>query len=201
MVSGGGFEEIVNRVADFLRQRGFTRRGNTFFRVQAGNWELIELQKSQKTRADAVVFTVNVGVVSGRLARFFSIPLKSNEPPHDSEWHWRQRLGFLLPEGRDKWWTLDQRVGLEQVSREIEGALALALPEIEKHLQDEALRDLWLTGRSPGLTEVQRLKNLAVLVKALGPEERVAPTLDELRRVSKANAVLLEQRLQAGAPA
>lgn len=201
MLDGGAFTELVNRVADFLQQRGFGRRGAIFFRVRAGNWALIELQKSQKTSADAVVFTVNVGVVSERLARFFSIPLKPNQLPESSEWHWRRRLGFLLPEGQDKWWTLRPSTRVEEVSHEMEGALELALPEIERHLHDESLRDLWLTGRSPGLTEVQRLKNLTVLVKALGPEDRVAPILDELRRVSRANAVLLEQKLQAGASA
>ena len=201
MVGGGAFAELVNRVADFLQQRGFGRRAAVFFHVRAGNWALIEFQKSQKTNADAVVFTVNVGVVSERLARFFSIPLKPNQLPEASDWHWRQRLGFLMPESQDKWWTLKPSTRIEEVSREIEAALEMALPEIEKHLQDESLRDLWLTGRSPGLTEVQRLKNLAVLVKALGPENRVAPILDELRRVSRANAVLLEQKLQAGASA
>lgn len=199
MVVGGVFEELVDGIADFLQQRGFERRGTIFFRVRPGNWALIALQKSQKTNADAVVFTLNVGVVSERLARFFSIPLKPNHLPETSEWHWRQRLGFLLPEGQDKWWTLKASTGLEEVSHEIERALELALPEIEKYLHDESLRDLWLTGRSPGLTEVQRLKNLVVLVKALGPEHRVVPILDELRRVSRSNAVLLEQKLRVTA--
>jgi hypothetical protein len=199
VVGGVAFAELVKRVGDFLQQRGFEGRGPVFFRVRAGNWALIALQKSQKTSADAIVFTVNVGVVSERLARFFSIPLMPNRPPEAGEWHWRQRLGFLLPEGLDKWWTIKSNTRIEEVSREVERALELALPEVEKHIRDEFLRDLWLTGRSPGLTEVQRLKNLAVLLKALGPEDRVTPILDELRRVSRANAMLVEQKLQAGA--
>ena len=196
---GQGFEQLVDDIAAFLKRRGFANRGTAFFRVQAGNWGLIELQKSQKSSTEAVVLTGNVGVVSERLARFFSIPLKSNHPPQASEWHWRQRLGFLLSEGQDKWWTIGPGVKIEHVARQMEGALELALPEIEKHIQDETLRDIWLIGRSPGLTEVQRLKNLAVLVKALGPQDRLASTLDELRRTSRANALLVERKLQAGA--
>ena len=196
MASKGGFDAVVDRVAAFLGHRGFSRRSAVFFRMQGGNWAVIELQKSQRTSSDVVVFTVNVGVVSSRLAHFSSAPLKNDRPPQSSEWHWRQRLGFLLA-GQDKWWTIGPRISPEQVSREIEDALELALPEVEKYVQDEALRDVWLTGSSPGLTDVQRLRNLAVLLKALGPAGRLSAVLEDLRRLSRANAVLLERKLQA----
>ena len=103
----------------------------------------------------------------------------------------------MLPEGQDKWWTLGPGSNVQQIGDEIEAALDLALLEIEKRIKDESLRDLWLTGQSPGLTEVQRLKNLLVLVNALGPEERVASTLEDLRRVSKVNAAMIEPKLKA----
>jgi len=186
---------LLERIAAFLRQPGFSKRGHIFVCVSAGNWAVIEYQKSQKSSAEAVVFTANVGVVSQRLARFFSSPMEPKKPPASSEWHWRQRLGFLLPQRQDIWWTLTPNT-LAEVSREIEDALGVALPAVEGYLQDESLRDLWLSGSSPGLTEVQRLKNLAVLLKAVGPEDRLDPILDELRRVSKANAMFLEQRFR-----
>jgi hypothetical protein len=193
------FRELVSGIEGHLKPRGFMRRGTVFFREQFGNLALIGLQKSQKTGAEAVVFTINVGVVSSRLARFFSAPPKANHLPEPSEWHWRQRLSLLLPEGQEKWWTLGSGSNVQQIGHEIEATLDLALLEIEKRIKDESLRDLWLTGRSPGLTEVQRLKNLLVLVNALGPEERVASTLEDLRRVSKVNAAMIEPKLKATA--
>jgi hypothetical protein len=194
------FKDLVDQIAGALRKRGFARRGTILFHERGENSGLIEFQKSQKTRPEAVLFTVNLGVVSGRLARFFSVPLSRGRPPEPSKWHWRVRLGFLLPEGQDQWWSLRGGSEVRQVREKIEDALVrLALPEIEEHLRDESLRDLWLTGRSPGLTDVQRLKNLAVLLKALGPEHRLAPILENLRLSSKANAALIEQRFQAGA--
>jgi hypothetical protein len=193
------FIELLASIEAHLKQRGFARRGTVFFREQFGNLGLIVLQKSQKTDAEAVIFTINVGVVSSRLALFFSAPPKANHLPEPSEWHWRQRLGFLLPEGQDKWWTLGPGSNVQQIGDEIQAALDLAVLEIEKHIKDESLRDLWLAGRSPGLTEVQRLKNLLVLVNALGPEERVASTLEDLRRVSKVNAAMIETKLKATA--
>ena len=201
--SAQAFKELVAQIGDALKERAFTRYGPTFSQERGGNWGLIEFQRSQKTSADKIVFTVNLGVVSGRLARFFSVPLeKGGRPPGTSEWHWRQRLGFLLPERQDQWWTVGDGSEVDLVCQTIrEALLGLALPEIDKHLQDESLRDLWLTGRSPGLTNVQRLKSLAVLLKALGPNDRLTSVLDDLRGMSTANALLLERRLQVGVPA
>ena len=57
-----------------------------------------------------------------------------------------------------------------------------AVPEISRYVSDEALRDLWLSGRSPGLGEYERLRYLAVLLKAISPGEHLEPTLEALRR-------------------
>lgn len=44
-------------------------------------------------------------------------------------------------------------------------------PIINKYISDEALRDLWLSGQSPGISSVRRLMYLSVMLRALGPIE------------------------------
>lgn len=122
------FKDLVDQVADALKKRGYTRRGTILFHERDGNWSLIEFQKSQKTSVDAVLFTVNLGVVSGRLARFFSVPLSPGRPPEASEWHWRERLGFLLAEGQDRWWSLRAGSEARQVREKIEDACGWPCP-------------------------------------------------------------------------
>ena len=201
MTAAEAFKALLADAAATLKSSGYSRRGLTFFRERSGNYGLIQFQKSQKTTAKIVVFTANVGVVSGRLARFFGGTVRSGQPP-DSVWHWYARLGALRFDGQDKWWILGGTQELDRVAREIKSALVtLAQPELDKYLQDESLRDLWLTGRSPGLTDLQRLKYLAILVKALGPQERLPSILADLRRVSRASAAWMEAKLQAGASA
>lgn len=92
------------------------------------------------------------------------------------------RLGFLQA-GRDKWWTVDQGTALDSVEQEIRQLLCeRGILEIEKHLDDANLRDLWLSGRSPGLTEIQRLMNLVVLIKAIGPPDLLDRHIEQLTR-------------------
>ena len=110
-----------------------------------------------------------------------------------------QRLGHLLPEHRDIWWSIDADTSLEDLGQEIQRTLIeLAIPELERYMCDEALRDLWLSGISPGLTDFQRLMNVSVLLKMLGPEDALPTVLEDLRRVSagKPSAAVAEVHIQ-----
>ena len=55
------------------------------------------------------------------------------------------------------------------------------IPDLEKHSTDELLRDEWLAGVSPGLTRQQRLHYLVLLLRDLGPRERLAESITALR--------------------
>jgi Domain of unknown function (DUF4304) len=162
-----------------LKGRGFSRQGSSFYLRKGNNWGLINFQKSTKSTADSILFTVNLGVASERLRRFFSG--QKAELPGVSACHWSMRLGFLQA-GRDKWWTVDRGTVLDLVEEEIRHLLLeRGIPEIEKHVDDASLRDLWLAGRSPGLTEIQRLMNLVVVLEAIGPTDALEVNIEKLR--------------------
>ena len=62
--------------------------------------------------------------------------------------------------------------------------------------KDEWVRDLWLLGVSPGLTNLQRLMNLAVLSRFIGPEEIFSRTIEDLQEVaSKTPGGLMAEKL------
>jgi hypothetical protein len=69
-----------------------------------------------------------------------------------------------------------------------------AVQELDSLAADEALRDLWLTGQGPSLTEFQRLRNLAVLLSVLGPEDALSRVMADLRQMSNATARFIEER-------
>jgi hypothetical protein len=99
---------------------------------------------------------------------------------------WRQRLGFLMPNHRDEWWSIEAATSIESLGKRIcESLENLAIPEIDRYIQDQALRDLWLSGHSPGLTNFQRLMNLSVLMKALGPQTKAELIVRELLDAAK----------------
>ena len=169
MTIESSFKNLLTRVGALLREKGFRRTGNAFCCLKQGNWAVISFQRSTKSSAQSIAFTVNLGVASGSLLKFFGQP-KDRAPVID-QCHWRQRLGFVLPETSDRWWYLDADQDAESVVSELSGAIVnFALPAIEDHLSDAALRAVWESGAAPGITETDRLSYLSALLKIQGLE-------------------------------
>ena len=159
---------IVAFAAPTLKRHGFKSSGPTFFLRRDANWGLINFQQHLARPYQFVTFTINVAVVSGRLRAFF-YPEGPASRPTASEGDFQQRIGLLLPEQTDKWWTIDATTALDQLGPELASYLSdLAIPTIEKYITDDALIALWQSGASPGLSEALRQLNLAALLKLRG---------------------------------
>jgi len=63
--------------------------------------------------------------------------------------------------------------------------LKLARPEMETYMSDASLMSLWASGDSPGLTEVDRLRFLSVLLKLEGSVDALNNAKDALQRMSE----------------
>lgn len=72
-----------------------------------------------------------------------------------------------MPDPSDRWWDVsDASVG--EVSKTVVTTVVrYGLPALDAIDSVEALRALWESGRSPGLTEQQRRRNLAMLGTAM----------------------------------
>lgn len=185
------FADLLEVIAQVLAAEGFARQGQTFHRRQGKNWQVINFQKSVASSADRVVFTINLGIASARLSAFFGGKDTKRKPKSD-DCQWRKRIGQLLPERQDVWWTIDASASVEGLILEILAAISrYALPALERYASDEALRDLWLSDGS------QQFGYLAVLLKALGPPERLEGILEEWRRLvaGRPGAVLVEHEI------
>jgi hypothetical protein len=159
------FDQVVDSVAATLTENGFTQRGRVFRLVRDGNCAVVEFQRSSSSTNDLIRFTLNTGVVCGALlddgpaaatkARFIDA-------------HLSERIGRFLSAPTDKWWDLSASSDLEETTAEINHLLkSNAVPYLKTHLTSSALVDLWESGKSPGLTEGQRQRNLKELKAAL----------------------------------
>ncbi|WP_175672661.1 DUF4304 domain-containing protein [Burkholderia ambifaria] len=179
-----GYKNLISRVAPFLKERGFSKRADCFQFERAGNWGVIDFQKSRKSNAGEVIFTINLGVCSGSLLEFFR-PGVLVQKPKIEDCHWRERVGFFLPEKTDKWWRISDRVLSDNFIHEIVSCLgACVIPEIISHISDENLCAEWMQGKSPGLTKIQRLINLSVLLKKLNKGEDLTNVIREMEVLS-----------------
>lgn len=148
------FSKVVSETAERLRPNGFVRRGMVLRRVEGDTCAVLEFQRSTKSSADRILFTVNLGVVHGDLL-----------PPDSSglaksriiDAHLRLRIGVLLPGSPDKWWEIDASTNAEALANEVADIVKeTGVPYILDFLSTDAILELWESGQSPGLTDGER---------------------------------------------
>jgi hypothetical protein len=136
---------------------------------------MVNLQKSVSSSRDFVKATVNLGVFSFPLARSMSRAgwwVRTLVSPTVWDGHWRERIGFLLPERSDKWWEIRDTDEAVAVGVEIASVLTTyGLPALAAVASTDRLRALWESGRSPGVTEKQRLDYLRALGSVISAAE------------------------------
>jgi hypothetical protein len=171
-------------ISPSLKNYGFHIQNNSFFKTIGNNVGIVDFQKSNNKEIDKLSFTVNIGVVSYNLLKFIN---QEEEIRKLEIWdaQWNVRLGQLMPEKKDTWWAINESTNVEQLGRDLLDVIVnLALPEINKYISDGGLRDLWLSGKSPSLTDLQRLMYLSYFLKTIGPTELLGKTTQELERIS-----------------
>ena len=131
---------MKERIAPRLREHGLKGSGQNFYLPSESHWALIGFQKSMFSDSLELKFTINIYVVNknewenARSKRSY-FPVK---PTPTTKWGlgWERRIGFLLPERCDHWWSMKSNSNLENISGQvIEYIVKYALPAIHKPLQ------------------------------------------------------------------
>lgn len=156
------YQEVFNRLMKimrpFMKEQGFASKGNNFYkRHPQGNIGIINFQRNKEGFPK---FTINIGIYSIVLAKFFLAEFNQKqikEYPPLGDYHWQTRIGNLVPKqnayrqkdkkwlnGDDKWWHYDDRIDVEAMFREISELIAeFAIPAIDKHITDGKLKEYW----------------------------------------------------------
>jgi hypothetical protein len=191
--SGLVLKGALTHVKRALKQRGFASRGTTFYRTSdQGNTVALSVQKSRHSSDAEAQITINYWVYCVRIGEKLE---------DDPSWaldvamaHWRRRLA---EGGREKWLHVKATDHVEETATAILRGIEEVFDDLVAHSTDEALVEAWLAGSSPGLTKMQRLTFLSVLLSELGPTKRVEDVVGELRRLvsGTVHESLIEGRL------
>lgn len=92
-------KQIGLAVALALAPLGFRRKGQVFFRQLDEVAHIVSLQSSTSSTASVLKMTVNLGVWVSSLA-------EDGSKPDLWSAHWRERLGYLMPQRIDYWWEV-----------------------------------------------------------------------------------------------
>lgn len=175
--------EVKKQARQALVAHGFTGTESTFKRTVSNNLLIVNFQRSANNSDSALSFTVNLGILSCRLSSFFG-PGECSTVRGLDVWHchYQIRVGQLGPEPFDKWWSTADEDTIPPLVSDATGMLVTyGLPNLYSLASDEALRDLWLSGNAPSLTNMARLTYLHYLLSTIGPSHLISDIENELR--------------------
>jgi Domain of unknown function (DUF4304) len=168
-----GYELIQKDTAELLRPLGFKRKGPIIFTRTADNFGVLHFQSSSKSSKAEIIFTLNIGVIIGKLvdSRCYSQFIKH---PSSMYAQIRVRIGFFLPEKQDVWWNVSRVVDAPRWCKDFSQLiLEEAVPFVQHNMKIDNVVSAWEQGRSPGLTDGERVVYLARLHKLV--ERRSSP--------------------------
>lgn len=170
-------KEIIKSITPFLREKGYSKKGNSFYLRSDSNFGIINFQKSQDGNKDEVKFTLNFGVYSDVLGKVVDFDYDNSKVPDVWSSQWQARIGNFMPDGHDFWWKIQAEDNLfEIISNIIDNIQNIILPEIDKRLTDEGLMKSLIKGDFIRSTAVEKFKYLTLFLKAKGDIE----TLNEV---------------------
>ena len=114
---------ISKKLAPFLRDAGFKRKGRTFHRMHDDRIDVVNVQGSKWNSADTGEITINLGVYYPEVAKLYD-PWAPNGLPQEYHCTARERLGVLMTGGKDRWWKVNPRTDDEALSNELVAAMA-----------------------------------------------------------------------------
>jgi|SaaInlV_125m_DNA_1040241.scaffolds.fasta_scaffold44348_2 hypothetical protein len=104
---------LKNFIKPYFKKIGFKTSGQTFYLENEGFIKIIQIQKSQFNSAENVRFTFNIGVFDTYVNEKLNISIKKPKP---SDCVIEKRIGFLCPENKDTWFSIDNSTDQELFS-------------------------------------------------------------------------------------
>lgn len=179
-------KEFIAAINPFLKSKGFKKKGENFFLFKERNCMVLNFQKSKG--GSVPMFTVNLGISYAVIRDFYGA--NNLDAIEIDDCHLKQRIGHLLPESRDVWWPLDGSISERELLSLIEYSIeCFILNKYIDMMNLNSIVSVWITGKSPGLTDFERYCNLLIVLKYL-KDSRFESVLIDFSNFSKAKGFL-----------
>jgi Domain of unknown function (DUF4304) len=133
---------LKTQLAPGLRELGFKGSGRSYELPCPDHWAMLGLQGSKWNDSSEVLFTINLLVVSRSVwererAQDSYLGAKPKPNYMYGTFAWWERIGSLMPEREDKWWTVNAGMDTEDLSREVLLAVeSYGLPAMRAQLRN-----------------------------------------------------------------
>ncbi|GHV06735.1 hypothetical protein FACS189485_15760 [Spirochaetia bacterium] len=189
------FSKIISEtVCAILKEYEFKKLRSTLYLNAENIITIVDFQKSVNSTKNECIFTVNLGFLIKPICKFLA--RKYSIPPHISNCQWKERIGFLLEEKKDKWWHISCEGEVDNIVNEVAGGIKKFIPIIITHQELLSFISEWRTGKVQGITELGRLYDLLILSKYLGCQEEYLLASNQLHNCDPVDAKYYMDKLQ-----
>jgi Domain of unknown function (DUF4304) len=160
--------EASRETAKRLASAGFKRKGLHLNRKVGELFHAIQFQASQWGTAAEGQFTVNLIVTSPVLyEEWIGRPFPAN--PASALFPVRMRIGSLMPQRSDHWWTVGSDTDISSLATEVANTIEhCAIQFFTSYESSEALLSQLRQGKCPGCTATQADVVHALVANSLG---------------------------------
>jgi hypothetical protein len=189
-------EKLINqyfiKINEFLKDFGFKKSGNYFYKKNMNNWIIINIQKSRDKNSSK--FTFNIGVFLKTLGDFYEFG--QTQKPEIDDSHWMKRIGHFQTVKSDEWFEIKDNDQLQNVYQKTSRLFREnIIPILELICNDVEMEKIWLKDSDSATTEFQRLLNLSVLLTKRQAENR-NKIISDLKEYAKANKLAIDYHLK-----
>jgi hypothetical protein len=173
-------KEIIKSITPFLKEKGYSKKGNSFHLKSDNNFGIINFQKNQDGNKDEVKFTINFGIYSDLLGKVVDFDYDNSKVPDVWSSQWQARIGHFMPDGHDFWWKIQAEDNLSEIIPNIiDNIQNIILPEINQRLTDEGLMKSLIKGDFIRSTAVETFKYLTIFLKTKGDIEALNEVVEK----------------------
>lgn len=114
---------IFGKIADFLSENDFKKRGNHFFKSNGSIGYCMNIQNDKWNNAEQIRFTLNLGIYIERFwleHEDFKHAGVAPAFPKEYECAVRERIGSIMPTNEDKWYSITSNTDVMNLWDDIE---------------------------------------------------------------------------------
>lgn len=115
---------IFGKIADFLKENDYKKRGNHFFKRNGEIGYCVNIQNDKWNNADEIRFTLNLGIYTERFwHEHYKHTGVAPSFPKEYECFVRKRIGRIMPTNEDRWYSITSDTDVMKLWTDIKHAL------------------------------------------------------------------------------
>ena len=112
-------DAIRSDLAKRLKADGYRKSGRTFYSADDSRTAVVNVQGSKSNLGDEGTFTINLGVYFPDVAKITNALPITGRFPKEYDCTIRQRLGVLMTDGNDFWWSVNSDTDLDALAKNV----------------------------------------------------------------------------------